>query len=120
DGGHGAYPPNQILIPLHSAPLPTLRIAIMKRRKPAAKRKPPEPDAPLVPVPDVSLAPSSADDQVTVSNFSLHDLFQQQTREMLDRTDLDEEQKQSILVAMSCPCCGAGGMSFTAKLKRRT
>ncbi|MFL5071058.1 MAG: hypothetical protein ACJ8D9_15855 [Xanthobacteraceae bacterium] len=90
----------------------------MKRRKPAAKRKPPEPDAPLVP--DVSLAPSSADDQVTVSNFSLHELFQQQTREMLDRTDLDEEQKQSILVAMSCPCCGAGGMSFTAKLKRRT
>ncbi|MFL4968125.1 MAG: hypothetical protein ACJ8EU_05310 [Xanthobacteraceae bacterium] len=92
----------------------------MKRRKPAAKRKPPEPDAPPAPVPDVSLAPSSADDQVTVSNFSLHDLFQQQTREMLDRTDLDEEQKQSILVAMSCPCCGAGGMSFTAKLKRRT
>ena len=41
-----------------------------------------------------------------------------QTRQMLDRTDLDEEQKQNILVAMSCPCCGAGAMSFTAKLKR--
>ena len=91
----------------------------MKRRKRVAKSKP-EPDAAPAAVPDVSLAPSSADDQVTVSNFSLHDLFQQQTREMLDRTDLDEEQKQSILVAMSCPCCGAGGMSFTAKLKRRT
>jgi hypothetical protein len=38
---------------------------------------------------------------------------------MLDRTDLDEEQKQSVLIAASCPCCGAGGMSFTAKLKRR-
>ena len=49
----------------------------------------------------------------------MHDLFAQQTRTMLDRTDLDEEQKQSILVAMSCPCCGAGAMSFTAKLKRR-
>ena len=71
-------------------------------------------------MPDASLAPSSADDQVTVSNFSLHELFSQQTREMLDRADLDEEQKQSILVAMSCPCCGAGGMSFTVKLKRRT
>jgi hypothetical protein len=38
---------------------------------------------------------------------------------MLDRTDLDEEQKQSVLIAASCPCCGAGGMSFTAKLKPR-
>jgi hypothetical protein len=39
---------------------------------------------------------------------------------MLDRTDLSEEQKQSVLVAMSCPCCGAGGLSFTAKMKRRS
>ena len=38
---------------------------------------------------------------------------------MLDRSDLDEEQKQHILVAMSCPCCGAGAMSYTVKLKRR-
>jgi hypothetical protein len=38
---------------------------------------------------------------------------------MLDRSDLDDEQKQSILVAMSCPCCGAGGPSFSIKLKRR-
>jgi hypothetical protein len=37
---------------------------------------------------------------------------------MFDRADLDDEQKQSILIAMSCPCCGAGGMSFTTKLKR--
>ena len=58
--------------------------------------------------------------QVTVSNQSLHQLFQQQARDMLDRTDLDEEQKASILVAMSCPCCGAGGPSFTAPLKRRS
>jgi hypothetical protein len=50
---------------------------------------------------------------------SLHDLFAQQVRTMLDRTDLDEEQKQSALIAASCPCCGAGSFSFTAKLKRR-
>jgi hypothetical protein len=60
----------------------------------------------------------SPEDQIYASSLSLHELFEQQTREMLDRTDLDEEQKQSILVAMSCPCCGAGGMSYTAKLKR--
>jgi hypothetical protein len=58
------------------------------------------------------------DDQISYSALPLHDLFEQQTREMLDRSDLDEEQKQSILVAMSCPCCGAGGMSYTVKLKR--
>jgi hypothetical protein len=63
--------------------------------------------------------PITSDDQLLASNLSLHVLFQQQTRQMLDRADLSEEQKQSILVAMSCPCCGAGGMSFTAKLKRR-
>ncbi len=50
--------------------------------------------------------------------LSLHQLFEQQARCMLDRTDLDEEQKQSMLLAISCPCCGAGAMSYTAKLRR--
>jgi hypothetical protein len=54
---------------------------------------------------------------VNVSNLSLHELFEQQARHMLERADLDEEQKQTILVALSCPCCGAGGMSFSVKLK---
>jgi hypothetical protein len=57
-------------------------------------------------------------DQVTMSNLSLHELFEQQTRDMLDRADIDEEQKQSMLVAMACPCCGAGGISYSVKLKR--
>jgi hypothetical protein len=60
----------------------------------------------------------AADDQISYSSLPLHQLFEQQTREMLDRSDLDEEQKQNILVAMSCPCCGAGAMSYTVKLKR--
>jgi len=67
-------------------------------------------------------APAEAEpvpnDQILESTLSLHQLFEQQTRAMLDRTDLDEEQKQNILVAMSCPCCGAGAMSYTVKLKR--
>ena len=62
---------------------------------------------------------SGADDLVSVSNLSLHELFEQQARSMLERADLDEEQKQSILVALACPCCGAGGMSFSVKLKRK-
>ena len=48
---------------------------------------------------------------------SLHDLFAQQTREILENSDLDEEQKQSILVAMQCPCCSGGTGAFTFKLK---
>lgn len=60
----------------------------------------------------------AVEDQVMSSNLSLHELFEQQARQMIDRADLDEEQKQNILVAMSCPCCGAGAMSFTAKLRR--
>ena len=60
-----------------------------------------------------------ADDQVFTGAQALHDLFQQQMRHLLDRTDLDEEQKQAALLGASCPCCGAGGFSFTAKLKRR-
>src|SRR5262249_49898752 len=61
---------------------------------------------------------ATPDEQISYSGLSLHELFEQQTREMLDRSDLDEEQKQNILVAMSCPCCGAGAMSYTVKLKR--
>jgi hypothetical protein len=67
-------------------------------------------------------APASVPDPGTTeaTNLSLHDLFAQQMRTMLDRTDLDEETKQSVLIAASCPCCGAGGFSFTAKIKRRS
>ncbi len=59
------------------------------------------------------------DNPIAYGAVSLHDLFQQQVRAMLDRTDLDEEQKQGALLAASCPCCGAGGFSFSAKLKPR-
>jgi hypothetical protein len=47
-------------------------------------------------------------------------MFQQQVRHTLDQSDLDEDAKQAILVALSCPCCGAGGMNYTAKITRRT
>ena len=76
-----------------------------------AKRKaapPPQAETPLVP--DEAI--------ITSSNLTLHQLFEQQTARMLDRADLSEEQKQSLLIGMSCPCCGAGGFSFTAKLRK--
>jgi hypothetical protein len=85
-----------------------------------AKRGKQRPSDPDPPAPDIAAdyANMDADDQVSVSNLSLHQLFEQQARDMLDRADMDEETRQSVLVAMSCPCCGAGGMSYTAKLKR--
>jgi hypothetical protein len=86
-----------------------------KRRRAAKntpRRKPQRPDA--------GSAPAANDvESVRYGAVSLHDLFQEQVRTMLDCTDLDEEQKQSVLIAASCPCCGAGGFSLTAKLKPR-
>jgi hypothetical protein len=53
------------------------------------------------------------------NDLPVHDLFQRQVAEVLDKSDLDEEAKQAILVAMNCPCCGAGGMNYTAPLDRK-
>jgi hypothetical protein len=60
-----------------------------------------------------------ADDQIFAGGSALHDLFQKQVQEALEQSDLDEEAKQTILVALNCPCCGAGGMNYTAKIKRK-
>ena len=49
----------------------------------------------------------------------LHSLFQKQVAEVLEKSDLDEDAKQAILVAMNCPCCGAGAMNYTAPLNRK-
>jgi hypothetical protein len=57
------------------------------------------------------------DSNIEFTNEPLHVVFEQQVREMLDRSELTEEQKQEILVALQCPCCGAGGMSLSIKLK---
>jgi hypothetical protein len=71
------------------------------------------------PAPEADPAAPAASDiyPISTSNLSLHELFEQQARNMLERADIDEEQRQSILVAMACPCCGAGGMSFSVKLR---
>jgi hypothetical protein len=57
---------------------------------------------------------------VTASDLSLHELFQQQTRTLLERADIGEEQKQSILLALGCPCCAITGISFSMKLKKES
>ena len=94
----------------------------MAKRKPRAGKGKGIKLAPATPRESMGdmVPPTSDATQLDTSSLSLHELFAQQTTEMLDRADLDEEQKQTILIAMSCPCCGAGGLSFTTKLKRKS
>jgi len=87
----------------------------MARRKRPAKVEPASAAVEAAPVPV-----PAPDGQIFAGGPSLHELFQQQVRQTLDQSDLDEDAKQAILVALSCPCCGAGGMNYTAKIKRRT
>ena len=56
-------------------------------------------------------------EKLTFSDQPLHTVFEDQIRDMLDRSELTEEQKQEILVALQCPCCGSGGLSISVKLK---
>jgi hypothetical protein len=55
--------------------------------------------------------------QIFTGDQALHELFREQAAAVLADTDIGEEEKQSILVAMTCPCCGAGTMSFSVKMK---
>ena len=56
-------------------------------------------------------------DRVTYGDQALHLAFQQQLAEMLARADITEEQRQKILIAATCPCCGAGGLSLSLKIR---
>jgi hypothetical protein len=83
-----------------------------KRKRTARPEAAPASDAAAL------IPPAPPDSQIFSGGASLHDLFQQQVRETLDRSDLDEQAKQTILVALNCPCCG-GGMNYTAKINRK-
>jgi hypothetical protein len=59
----------------------------------------------------------TGESQVQYGDLSLHQAFERQIMDMLDRADLTDEQRQQILVALQCPCCGSGGVSVSVKLK---
>jgi hypothetical protein len=63
--------------------------------------------------------PKDSDDQIFAGNAPMHDLFQKQVMQVLEESDMDEQAKQAILVALNCPCCGTGGMNYTAKINRK-
>ena len=47
---------------------------------------------------------------------SLHDNFVRQVQELLDKSDISEEDRRTILANMSCPCCGGSAASVNIKL----
>jgi hypothetical protein len=61
--------------------------------------------------------PAESQIQVFTSDQSMHDAMRQQIADMLANSDLTEEQKQQILIAMQCPCCGSSGVSLSIRLK---
>jgi hypothetical protein len=47
---------------------------------------------------------------------SMHEAMTRQVRALIADAGLPEDEKQQILIALSCPCCGTGGLSLRAKL----
>ena len=64
--------------------------------------------------------PPSIDERISYGNDAAHFAFQRQIADLLRQADLTEDQRQEILVAMNCPCCGAGGLSLSIKIKNAT
>ena len=60
------------------------------------------------------------DERISFGNDAAHLTFQRQIADLLDQADLTEDERQEILIAMNCPCCGAGGMSLSIKIKDAT
>ena len=57
--------------------------------------------------------------QIFFGEMPMHELFQKQVQQVMKQTDLDDESRQALLVALNCPCCGAGGMNYTAPVNRK-
>jgi hypothetical protein len=57
--------------------------------------------------------------QIFFGDMPMHELFQKQVQQVIEQIDLDEDSRQALLVALSCPCCGTGGMNYTAKVNRK-
>ena len=74
------------------------------------KKPPPPPSARTIDAARASRPQHPASDE------SAHDSVTRQVRAILADADLAEDEKQQILIALACPCCGAGGLSLSMKL----
>ena len=66
---------------------------------------------------DTRSADPFGSDRILYGEQSAHLAFQQQLADLLDQADITDEQRQEFLIAATCPCCGAGGLSLSLKLK---
>ena len=57
--------------------------------------------------------------QIFFGDMPMHELFQKQVQQVMEQVDLDEDSRQALLAALSCPCCGTGSMNYTAKVNRK-
>jgi hypothetical protein len=64
-------------------------------------------------------AKKEPEQQIFFGDMPMHELFQKQVQQVMEQTELDDESRQALLVALNCPCCGAGGMNYTAKVNRK-
>jgi len=55
--------------------------------------------------------------RIRYGDAAAHLAFQRQIAELLDQADITEEERQAFLIAATCPCCGAGGLSLSVPLK---
>lgn len=60
------------------------------------------------------------EERISFGNEAVHRAFQDQVAALLDQADLTDDERQQILIAMNCPCCGAGGLSLSVKIKDAT
>ena len=60
------------------------------------------------------------DERISFGVDAAHLTFQSQIADLLDQADLTEDERQQILIAMNCPCCGAGGLSLSIKIRSAT
>ena len=81
------------------------------------RQRPPKPALREVTDAEIDAAINEAFDAAQSATPALHQMFDQQVRTVMEDAGLSEEEKQSVLVAMSCPCCGGGTSSFTYKLR---
>lgn len=47
----------------------------------------------------------------------VHTQIRQQVAELLEDTDLSDEERRLVLDSIACPCCGGTGASFSLSLK---
>ena len=58
--------------------------------------------------------PEPVDDEIV---NPVHTQIRQQVAELLENTELSDDERRRVLDSIACPCCGGTGASFSLSLK---